>query len=333
MSRNDPVLFSGLRVAGVASFNQPPTAGLVAKIGRTAGPFLRWCIWDTGRSDRSASKCGPMWKVERLGTLPGLGVWAGLWVFMKLVRSPLLDWGMVGTAPAQVPADHPLYLGSPAKHVVRTVALHAPCTGLIGYGNAGWTASSPTPDGADHPRADVGWSTGLPEFSIAGGGIVPVGRSRSKHRYGVGSASITSVESQTGGMQRDAPGISPAASRERLPDGRFRRVDRCGHSDNHENAPAHGSGEAGASPIAASGRPRPHCDLDRLGARRDGDLRAGRDQPFSLGLVRLVTYARPSGVRTTTRKDSPDSSVAYTSWNSPTSAIDRPLTRVMIMFG
>jgi hypothetical protein len=84
----------------------------------------------------------------------------GLWALMMLIVSPLIGWGIFGTAPPEVPADHPLYLGSTAKYVILTAVLYILYGAVIGSGNAVWTAD----------RASSGETVGqsVPKHATAG---------------------------------------------------------------------------------------------------------------------------------------------------------------------
>jgi hypothetical protein len=151
------VLFVGIHVTGIAPFNQPPSAAFLTKIGLNIGPLALVVHFGYG-AFWSVVLLG--WKGNDVSLWSGLGVATGLWALMMLVLSPLIGWGIFGTAPPEVPADHPLYLESPVKYVALTAVLHVLYGAVIGSGNAVWTAE----------RASSGETVGqsVPEHATAG---------------------------------------------------------------------------------------------------------------------------------------------------------------------
>lgn len=62
-----------------------------------------------------------------------------LWLFMMVVYSPLIGWGIFGLGYAHLLApDHPLYLAGGVSYVVITLLVHLIYGSVLGYLNAAW---------------------------------------------------------------------------------------------------------------------------------------------------------------------------------------------------
>jgi hypothetical protein len=137
------ILFTGIHVTGVAPFNQPPSAAFLTKLGLNAGPLPLVMHFGYGAFWAVVLLA---WKGDEASTGTGIGLALGLWAFMMLVLSPIIGWGVFGTGGAQLPPDHPLYLGSPVKYVGLTLVLHLIYGSIIGYGTAAWAAAPSSDD-------------------------------------------------------------------------------------------------------------------------------------------------------------------------------------------
>lgn len=120
--------------SGMAPFRMAPSAAALVSLGFPAQPlapiahFGYGMIWSVvlvawfGR-DTTVSK--------------GLGLAGLLWLVMMLVHSPMIGWGVFGTADtAGLPES--LQLGSTGKYVVATFLLHVVYGLVIGGLNPWW---------------------------------------------------------------------------------------------------------------------------------------------------------------------------------------------------
>lgn len=131
------LLMAGIHGAGVAPFNIPPSAAFLEQVGLNTGVLPLLVHFGYGAT----------WSLllvalyEAETTLRhGLQLAAGLWLFMMLVYSPLIGWGVFGIGGqghTLAPTD-PLYLGSPVKYVGATLVLHLIYGAIIGGLNPTW---------------------------------------------------------------------------------------------------------------------------------------------------------------------------------------------------
>jgi hypothetical protein len=117
------LMAAGIYGTGIAPFNVPPSAAFLTKLGLNVGPLPLLVHFGYGATWAVvlAAVYGPeaSWK-------EGLAVAGGLWLFMMLVYSPFIGWGVFGFGGAghSLPPDAPLYLGNPVKYVASTLLLH-----------------------------------------------------------------------------------------------------------------------------------------------------------------------------------------------------------------
>jgi len=127
----------GIHGAGVAPFNLPPSAAALEIFGLNVGPlpllvhFGYGATWSMGLIALYGSETD-------VGA--GLTLSVGLWLFMMLVYSPVIGWGVFGFGGAghALPPDDPLYLGSPVKYLGATLVLHLIYGAVIGIVNPAW---------------------------------------------------------------------------------------------------------------------------------------------------------------------------------------------------
>jgi hypothetical protein len=131
------LIMLGIHGVGVAPFNLPPSAAFLEMLGLNVGPLpllvhfgygATWSLVLVALFGRDAS----------LGK--GLGLAVALWLVMMVAYSPLIGWGVfgIGGAGHQLSPTDPLYLGSPVKYGVATLALHLIYGGIIGGLNPAW---------------------------------------------------------------------------------------------------------------------------------------------------------------------------------------------------
>jgi hypothetical protein len=125
-----PFILGGIST-GMAPFNVPPSAAFLTTIGLNVGPLPLVAHFGYGA----------FWGVvfvALFGTSVdwgrGLLLAAGLWLFMMLVYSPVIGWGVfgVGGAAHDLSPDAPRYLGSSMKYIVATLVIHLVYGGVLG---------------------------------------------------------------------------------------------------------------------------------------------------------------------------------------------------------
>lgn len=120
--------------SGVAPFNLPPSAAALKSFGLPTKPLALIAHFGYGM----------FWSVVLVGLFnestdvaKGLGLAGLLWLFMMLVHSPMIGWGIFGTADTSG-LPEVLRLGSTVKYVVSTFLLHVVFGLIIGGVNPYW---------------------------------------------------------------------------------------------------------------------------------------------------------------------------------------------------
>jgi hypothetical protein len=125
------ILMMGIHGTGIAPFNLPPSAAFLEQIGLNVGPLPLLAHFGYGATWGVVllALYGPNTNVRAGLTLAG-----GLWLFMMLVYSPIIGWGVFGFGGTghTLASTAPLYLGSPVKYLVATLVLHAIYGSIIG---------------------------------------------------------------------------------------------------------------------------------------------------------------------------------------------------------
>ncbi len=131
------LMMLGIHVTGFAPFNLPPSAAFLEQLGLNVGPLPLLAHFGYGAT----------WSlvlVALYGTdtdvTAGVTLATGLWLFMMLVYSPIIGWGVFGFGGAghELASTDPLYLGSPVKYIVATLVLHLIYGAIIGGLNPAW---------------------------------------------------------------------------------------------------------------------------------------------------------------------------------------------------
>ena len=128
------LMMFGIHGAGIAPFNLPPSAVFLQTIGLNAGPLPLLVHFGYGAtwSVLLVALYGAETSVRR-----GVYLAAGLWLFMMLVYSPIIGWGVFGVGSGYEPGTV-LHLGSPVKYIVSTLLLHLIYGAIIGGLNPAW---------------------------------------------------------------------------------------------------------------------------------------------------------------------------------------------------
>ena len=128
------LIMFGIHGAGIAPFNLPPSAAFLEILGLNVGPLPLLVHFGYGAtwSLVLVSLYGAETNVTR-----GISLAIGLWLFMMLVYSPIIGWGVFGVG-AGYEAGSMLHLGSPIKYIVATLVLHLIYGGIIGGLNPTW---------------------------------------------------------------------------------------------------------------------------------------------------------------------------------------------------
>ena len=129
------LMMAGIHGTGIAPFNIPPSAAFLEQLGLNVGPLPLLAHFGYGAtwSLVLVSWFGPDTNVRR-----GLLLATGLWLFMMLVYSPIIGWGVFGVGGAEYQSGHLLHLGSPVKYIGATFLLHLLYGWIIGGLNAAW---------------------------------------------------------------------------------------------------------------------------------------------------------------------------------------------------
>ena len=131
------LMMLGIHGTGVAPFNLPPSAAFLEQLGLNVGPLPLLVHFGYGAT----------WSMVLIGLYgadtdlrAGLTLATALWLFMMLIYSPVIGWGVfgVGGAGQSLAPDAALYLGSPVKYIGATLLLHLIYGAIIGGLNPIW---------------------------------------------------------------------------------------------------------------------------------------------------------------------------------------------------
>lgn len=132
-------IYLGIYITGFAPFNVPPSAAFLHNLGIEGKGYallLHFCY-------------GILWSYvfvftfeEDVSVAKALILSIILWIFMMLVYSPLIGWGIFGAGYAHYLAtDHPLYLSNGFTYAFITLVLHLVYGFILGYLNSRWLRS------------------------------------------------------------------------------------------------------------------------------------------------------------------------------------------------
>jgi len=148
------LLMLGIHVLGIAPFNQPPSAAFVQTLGlptQPLAPIVHFAY-------------GIFWSVvlvavmrHQTSVLSGLILSVLLWLIFMGVYAPIIGWGVfgIGGPGHDLPADDPMWVGSPVKLIVIGLLAHLIYGALIGWLNRVWIdfgrAADTTPQASAQP--------------------------------------------------------------------------------------------------------------------------------------------------------------------------------------
>ncbi|HYX06627.1 MAG TPA: hypothetical protein VE912_07825 [Bacteroidales bacterium] len=133
-------IYLGINITGLAPFNIPPSSAFLHNLGisgRGYALLLHFCY-------------GILWSYvfvftfeEDVSITKALLLSVILWLFMMLVYSPLIGWGIFGMGYAHhLAASHPLYLDNALAYIMVTLGLHLIYGSALGYIHSRWLGVS-----------------------------------------------------------------------------------------------------------------------------------------------------------------------------------------------
>lgn len=129
-------IYLGITITGVAPFNIPPSAAFLYNLG----------IESDGYALLLHFSYGILWSYvlvytfeEDVTILKALVLSLILWIFMMIVYSPLIGWGIFGLGYAHnLASDHPLFLEGAISYMVVTLFVHLIYGWILGFLNNRW---------------------------------------------------------------------------------------------------------------------------------------------------------------------------------------------------
>jgi len=129
-------IYLGINVTGLAPFNIPPSSAFLYNLGIEGKGYallLHFCY-------------GILWSYvfayafeEDVSITKALILSVILWLFMMLVYSPLIGWGIFGMGYAyHLAAEDPLYLKNAITYILITLMLHLIYGSTLGYIHSRW---------------------------------------------------------------------------------------------------------------------------------------------------------------------------------------------------
>lgn len=130
------LIYLGTAVTGMAPFNIAPSAAFLYNLGIESdgyalllhfsyGIFWSFVLVYTFEEDVTIGKALILSLI--------------LWVFMMLVYSPLIGWGLFGLGYAHnLPLNHPLYLDGSLPYIIITLLVHLVYGFILGSTNSRW---------------------------------------------------------------------------------------------------------------------------------------------------------------------------------------------------
>lgn len=129
-------IYLGTAITGIAPFNISPSAAFLYNLG----------VENTGYALLLHFAYGIFWSYvlvytfeEDVSITKALVLSVILWIFMMIVYSPLIGWGIFGFGYAHyLESDHPLFLENTLSYLTITLLLHLIYGWVLGYLNSRW---------------------------------------------------------------------------------------------------------------------------------------------------------------------------------------------------
>jgi hypothetical protein len=120
---------------GIAPFNLPPSAAFLKSLGLPPKPLalIVHFVYAALGSIVLVLIFG-----RKTNVVKGIGFALVLWLIFMLVYSPIIGWGVFGSADPTTDENAALYLGSPGKFVALTLILHVVYGIVIGLLDRHW---------------------------------------------------------------------------------------------------------------------------------------------------------------------------------------------------
>lgn len=129
------IMMAGIH-AGIAPFHITPSAAFLQRFGWNVGPLALLVHLGYGAfwSMALVYLFGQETDIGR-----GIGLALALWLFMMIVYSPIIGWGLFGFGSAHLlPAGNPLHLAQGPRYLVVTLGLHLVYGAIIGWLDPIW---------------------------------------------------------------------------------------------------------------------------------------------------------------------------------------------------
>jgi len=130
------IIYLGTTISGIAPFNIPPSAAFLFNLGIESSGFALLLHFSYGIFWSFVL----VYSFEEDVTIgKTLVLSIILWLFMMMVYSPLIGWGIFGFGYAHhLSPDHPFYLKDSFSYIVITLFVHLAYGLILGYGNNRW---------------------------------------------------------------------------------------------------------------------------------------------------------------------------------------------------
>lgn len=136
------MIYLGIHITNLAPFNVPPSAAFLYNLGIEGDSYallLHFCY-------------GILWSFVFVGAFEddvsvpkALGLSIILWIFMMVIYSPLIGWGIFGLGYANnLAPSHPLYLEEAFSYMIITLLVHLAYGWILGYLNCKWIGTKLT---------------------------------------------------------------------------------------------------------------------------------------------------------------------------------------------
>jgi hypothetical protein len=130
------IIMVGIHGTGIAPFNVAPSAAFLVSLGIPTIPLA--LVVHFGYGALGSLVLVGVFR-ESTNWIKGIGLALFLWLVMMVIYSPIIGWGMFGSATVDLSPKASLYLEPGLKYPVMTLILHLIYGGIIGWLNPYWT--------------------------------------------------------------------------------------------------------------------------------------------------------------------------------------------------